>query len=475
MAIFKLGLTRDQLASFLQDFEQIKQFEKLFSEVDDLSESKVKVDLSALAPAQENNGSVATDYIDYSTTSFTPAPHIGRTFWDGGNTLNIQQTLNVAGKVNEDNFFFIKATSAITKGQLVMFTGAVGSSGVMTGAPSSIGLGVNDGVRLMGIAAEDIPNNNFGLVQWSGVLRGFNTTGSSVGESWADGDILYYNPAYVGSLTNARPNAPNVRAVVAAVVNAGSGGSGSIAIRISAGSVLGDTDSNVQFTTLADGDIIQYDNALGYWKNIPVLGVTHGGTGTGVQFTDGSIVFAGASGVYNQNNGSLFWDRTNKRLGIGTNLPAYDLSVERSSDALTEVNIFNSNAGNSAASRYAAVSDAGTINIQAGSSTHTGNPITGGANGGGVWTTSGLTAGLSLGTAAGPIRFFAGGTSTVRATLDTSGNLGIGVVPSGTYKLEVNGSAYASSLTLGTQLSVANGGTGATTFTANGVLYGNTA
>jgi hypothetical protein len=30
----KLGLTRDQLASFLKDPEQIKQFEKLFSAVD---------------------------------------------------------------------------------------------------------------------------------------------------------------------------------------------------------------------------------------------------------------------------------------------------------------------------------------------------------------------------------------------------------------------------------------------------------
>ena len=34
MAIQKLNLTRDQLSSFLQNFEQIKQFENLFSTVD---------------------------------------------------------------------------------------------------------------------------------------------------------------------------------------------------------------------------------------------------------------------------------------------------------------------------------------------------------------------------------------------------------------------------------------------------------
>jgi hypothetical protein len=37
----RLNLTRDQLASFLQDFEQIKQFEKLFSTVDDLNSTIV--------------------------------------------------------------------------------------------------------------------------------------------------------------------------------------------------------------------------------------------------------------------------------------------------------------------------------------------------------------------------------------------------------------------------------------------------
>lgn len=52
------------------------------------------------------------------------------------------------------------------------------------------------------------------------------------------------------------------------------------------------------------------------------LGVANGGTGTSTAFTTGSIVFAGASGVYSQDNANLFWDDTNNRLGIGTNAPA---------------------------------------------------------------------------------------------------------------------------------------------------------
>lgn len=36
-------------------------------------------------------------------------------------------------------------------------------------------------------------------------------------------------------------------------------------------------------------------------------------------FTQGSVVFAGASGILSQDNTNLFWDNTNKRLGIGIN------------------------------------------------------------------------------------------------------------------------------------------------------------
>ena len=52
-----------------------------------------------------------------------------------------------------------------------------------------------------------------------------------------------------------------------------------------------------------------------------ILGVTNGGTGTNTTFTAGSVVFAGASGVYTQDNANLFWDNSNDRLGIGTSSP----------------------------------------------------------------------------------------------------------------------------------------------------------
>lgn len=52
-----------------------------------------------------------------------------------------------------------------------------------------------------------------------------------------------------------------------------------------------------------------------------------GGTGTGTVFSAGSVVFAGTSGIYQQDNANFFYSSTNKRLGIGTGAPAIQLHV----------------------------------------------------------------------------------------------------------------------------------------------------
>jgi hypothetical protein len=114
-------------------------------------------------------------------------------------TINIGMGYDaVTQQVGLEQYFRIKASAAITNGQCVMFTGSVGASGVLTGAPAT---GVTNPQYIMGVATMDIALNGFGYITSFGLVRGINTTGSSVGETWADGDILYYNPAYTGGLT----------------------------------------------------------------------------------------------------------------------------------------------------------------------------------------------------------------------------------------------------------------------------------
>jgi hypothetical protein len=45
-------------------------------------------------------------------------------------------------------------------------------------------------------------------------------------------------------------------------------------------------------------------------------------TGTSTAFTTGSVIFAGASGVFSQDNANFFWDDTNNYLGIATASPS---------------------------------------------------------------------------------------------------------------------------------------------------------
>ena len=273
----------------------------LQDELNDLTQTTLtqpRAELGTMAALQQAN----VPWLTFNNSP-TPVPTaVGSMYWDGGTTLGIQATSSVLIRVGEAEYVYAKASSAITKGQLCYHTGAVGSSGVITAAPTPINLA--DPNQIVGVAAETIALNGFGLIQISGDLRGFNTTGSSVGETWADGDPLYYNPAYVGSFTKTKPVAPNQKSYIGEVTNAGSGGSGSIHIRIVPGSVLGGTDSNVQFSTLANGDLIQYDSALQYWKNVTPASVIAGTGGAPVTKTADFTVANGETWIINNKSGS---------------------------------------------------------------------------------------------------------------------------------------------------------------------------
>lgn len=213
-------------------------------------------------------------YIGFNT-SYATALTAGQLGWDNtSNTLALGMIGgNVTQHIGEDQYYYAKASSAITKGQVCMFTGSVGASGVITAAPAT---GITDGTYIVGIAAENIALNGFGLIQTVGVLRNVNTSGIG------DGEILWYDPAVTGGYTATKPTAPNVKAQVAAVINGNSSGGGIIAIRLNPGSQLGGTDSNVQFSSLASGQTIIYDAVAGYWKNATLT------AGSGISITNGA-------------------------------------------------------------------------------------------------------------------------------------------------------------------------------------------
>jgi hypothetical protein len=173
---------------------------------------------------------------------------------------------NVTQQIGEELFVYGKASAAITDSplQIIYQTGATGASGVIQFAPTIAG--ITDGTLVIGVATENIANNGFGRITSYGVVRGITTNGTAFGETWADGDEIYYNPV-TGNPTNIKPVAPNVKVSVGTLIHAGAGGSGSIQVEINHGSVLGGTDANVQITSVSNGQILSYDGGNGYWKN----------------------------------------------------------------------------------------------------------------------------------------------------------------------------------------------------------------
>ena len=138
----------------------------------------------------------------------------------------------------------------------------MGSSGVITFGVA--GASITDGGVFIGVATEDIATNGFGRITNFGVVHGVNTTGSTYGETWADGDDIWYNPV-TGGLTKTKPVAPNIKVQLGTVINAGSGGSGSFQVLLNTGSSLGGTDDNVQITSPTSGNILTYNGT--YWYN----------------------------------------------------------------------------------------------------------------------------------------------------------------------------------------------------------------
>jgi hypothetical protein len=194
---------------------------------------------------------------------------------------------NITQQVGEEQFIYGKASAAITDSPLriVYHTGTVGSSGVIKFAPTIAG--ITDINAIIGIATENIANNAFGRITTFGVVRGITTNGTAYGETWADDDVIWYNPV-TGNPTKVEPVAPNIKIQVGLVINAGSGGSGSFQVLLRPGSKLGGTDSNVQFGTLANNNLIQYDSTLQYWKNVTPASVTGvGSVANAVTFNNG--------------------------------------------------------------------------------------------------------------------------------------------------------------------------------------------
>lgn len=237
----------------------------------------------AIANITNISGAITTpDSVTFDITPETVPTAQGSLYWDSADSTQtlslVMEGGNAIQQIGEEMYFRIKCSSAITEGQVVMFTGTVGASGGLTGAPAT-GLTADTASYIMGVATESGALNDWIYVTNFGLVRNIDTTGGA--EAWVNGQILYYNPSVAGGLTKTLPTAPNAKVQVAAVVYADAS-VGSLFIRPSFGGILGQYEGDVQVTTPADGQLLIRNQTSGKWVNATLT------DGTGISVTEGA-------------------------------------------------------------------------------------------------------------------------------------------------------------------------------------------
>ena len=139
-------------------------------------------------------------------------------------TLDIDTGAGIIIQAGQENNRLVRnnTTSVITNGTVVMLTGSIGNSGRLTVAPADGVQGT--AMRVYGVVTQDILPNTDGYVTIDGKVRNIDTTGSIVGETWVDGDILYLKPNDAGKLTKVEPIYGEIKIPVANVIHAHTNG-----------------------------------------------------------------------------------------------------------------------------------------------------------------------------------------------------------------------------------------------------------
>lgn len=213
-----LKLTRQQIAAFAgDDFDTIRQIERLFNTVDAAQTTTVDIEqlasLNGLGPQRLPNPAQQIDTFDFNRFPAFVGQE-GRAGWDAfSGTLGIGLQYNVFHSVGFQTFARVENNTGvlIPAGTVVGFAG-VGSSNVPRVTPF-IADGSVPSLYVLGVMAHDLPDNGQqgNCIIW-GALPGVDTS------AFAAGDILYASPTVAGAFTATKPTAPNNVIPVAAVL-----------------------------------------------------------------------------------------------------------------------------------------------------------------------------------------------------------------------------------------------------------------
>jgi len=156
--------------------------------------------------------------------------------------------------------------ATLRKGYIIYLSGSTGN------LPNAVLAQANNdanSAQTFGVVYEDIANNSNGYVITLGQINTLDTRSAATypftTDTLQDGDVIYLSPTTAGYVTRTKPQAPDHIVYVGMVVRT-SPTNGTIQYRIQNGYELYEIH-DVRITSVANNDIIYYDNSTSLWKN----------------------------------------------------------------------------------------------------------------------------------------------------------------------------------------------------------------
>lgn len=202
------------------------------------------------------------DQLNFTMPVASPTLSMGELAWDPDhNTIVYQLSSTVHVPLGTAVYQHVRNQSGVNilKGDIVYVSGSQGVDRLKV--TKALANAEATSAPTIGLAAEDINNNADGYVVTYGLLHGVTTTG------YSDGQRIYLSETTAGAWRTSLPTAPNHGTFVGWVVkgNVG-GGAGSIFVKVHNYNEL-DELSDVYVNTVANGDLLQWNNSTLRWEN----------------------------------------------------------------------------------------------------------------------------------------------------------------------------------------------------------------
>jgi hypothetical protein len=264
--------------------------------------------------------------------------------------ITLSPSTTVAAATRLVTTVYNNSGSTIAKGSVVYINGRH-SSNYPTIAKAQANTEDNS-YSTFAVVQDDILNNSTGTVIQAGNISNLNLPTST----YTDGQLVYLSPTVAGGITTTKPLAPNHIVKIGTVTRAHPT-LGSIELKIENGWQLDELSDVTIAAVPADSTILQFSRVDSLWHDVNpttamgnrfVKNISRVAGKDSIIFTIGSTRYAikdsvggggggtpaGSNGYVQFNNSSsfggdssLFWNNSNKRLGVGTKTPKTKLDV----------------------------------------------------------------------------------------------------------------------------------------------------